>query len=372
MFFKDIIGHQNIKDSLVQQVKDERVAHAYLFSGIEGVGTLPMAFAFAQYLNCLSPVDGDSCGVCSSCVKSAKLIHPDIHYVFPIVRDSNTVISDNYLKEWRNIVLSNPYFSYDKWIGSITSTKKSGVIYSEEANSIFRKLNLKNFEGKHKIMIVWLPERMNVVGANKILKILEEPPHSTVFIFVSENTSTLLPTIMSRLQHISFPAVDGEQIISFLTEKYSCNSDDAQFFARVSKGSVIRAIENVESQDDDTFYFDRFADMMRSCYSRKIFEVMRLIDELAPLSRDRLKEFIDYSINMLRESFIFNFENENIQFLNRKELEFVNRFARFINYDNSQLMVSQLELAYAHINQNVNVRIVLFDMMIKIIPLFKS
>ncbi len=371
MFFKDIIGHQDIKSNLLQLCDEGRVGHAYLFSGIEGVGTFPMALAFAQYLNCLNPANGDSCGVCSSCIKASKLIHPDIHFVFPVVKDTKTVVSDDFIAPWRNMVLESPYFSYDRWISMITDSKKSGVIYSDESASIMKKLNMKNFEGKYKIMIIWLPERMNVEGANKILKILEEPPLSTVFLFVSDNPGILLTTILSRLQRVDFLSIDDADISKFLVAKYHCDVDDAKNIAKISKGSIVSAIEAFETKDESTFYFDSFADMMRTCYSRKIFDVMRLVDDLSPLSRDKLKGFFDYSINMLRESFVFNMNDENLNFLNKAERGFVEKFARFINYENALAMVGELELAYAHIEQNGNAKIILFDMMIKIIPLFK-
>ena len=373
MFFKDIVGQQEIKSHLIRMVEDERVSHAQLFSGLEGVGSLPMALAFSQYLNCLNPTKEDSCGECSSCVKAAKLIHPDIHFVFPVIKEGNsTPLSDNFIANWRSQILKAPYFSLDQWLSQITDTKKTGMIYAEESSAIFRKLSMKNFEGRYKIMIIWLPERMNETGANKLLKLLEEPPQSTVFILVSENPALLLPTILSRTQQLHFPAIKTEDVAACLSEKYHIPNDQVSVAARLARGNFAQALINLNMLEEKSAYFELFADMMRSVYSRKIFELIRWVDEVAPLSRDKQKGYLDYSINMLRESYIFNFQHADLNFLNPHENDFVQKFSRFINLENVAPMVKELELAHAHIEQNGNARMVLFDTMIKIIPLFKA
>lgn len=373
MFFNDIVGQQEIKSHLIRMVAEDRVSHAQLFSGLEGVGALPMAMAFAQYLNCLNPSDEDSCGVCSSCVKASKLIHPDIHFAFPVVKEgSSTPVSDNFIANWRSLVLKTPYFGIDQWMDEITTTKKSGIIYSEESSNIFRKLNMKSFEARYKIMIIWLPERMHETGANKLLKLLEEPPQSTVFLLVSENPALLLPTILSRTQQLHFPAIKTKDITAKLSQVSNLPNDEVEVAARLARGSFVQAMVNLNLSKDKTTHFELFADMMRSAYSRKIFEAIRWVEEVAPLSRDKQKSFLDYSINLLRESFIFNFEQADLNYLNPTENNFVQNFARFITLENVAPMVKELELAYAHIEQNGNARLVLFDTMIKIIPLFKA
>jgi DNA polymerase-3 subunit delta' len=373
MFFRDIVGQQAVKEHLIRMVKDGRVSHAQLFTGGEGVGTLPMAMAFAQYLNCLNPGEHDACGTCSSCVKAAKLIHPDIHFVFPVIKDSSTTpVSDNYLSTWRSIVSETPYFSLDQWLGRLSDAKKTGMIYSEESGNIIRKLSMKNFEGRYKVMIIWLPERMNDAGANKLLKVLEEPPLDTVFIMVSERPASLLATILSRTQQLHFPGIDNKEMAASLMQRYHVSSEQADLAARLARGNFVSAIRNIGAAEDSQGFFDYFADMMRASYSRKIFEVMRWVDAVSPWSRDKLKAFLDYAINMLRESFIFNFQQSELNFLTPQENAFVKKFARFITDQNVGRMVEELELAYAHIDQNGHAKMVLFDTLIKVIPLFKA
>lgn len=373
MLFKDIVGQQGIKSQLIRMVEEERVSHAQLFSGLEGVGSLPMALAYAQYLNCLNPSKDDSCGECSSCIKAAKLIHPDIHFVFPVIKEgNNTPVSDDFIAEWRSQVLETPYFNYDQWLDQITDTKKTGMIYADESSAIFKKLSMKSFEGRYKVMIIWLPERMNETGANKVLKLLEEPPQSTVFILVSENPALLLPTILSRTQQLHFPAIKTDDVVTYLSAKHHFAEEQILVAARLARGNFVQVLSNLNLSEEKSVYFELFADMMRSVYSRKIFEVMRWVEVLAPLSRDKQKGYLDYSINMLRESFIFNFQQADLNFLNPSENDFVQKFSRFINVENVALMVNELELAHAHIEQNGNARMVFFDTMIKIIPLFKA
>ena len=373
MLFKDIIGQQSVKEHLIKSVKDERVSHAYLLTGAEGAGGLAIALAFARYLNCLNPSGHDSCETCSSCVKAAKMIHPDIHFVYPVIKTgSSTPISDDFLAEWRQFTLSNPYFGALQWFSEIGDDKKSGMIYAEESLSIIRKLSLKNFEGKYKIMIIWLPERMNDAGANKLLKILEEPPLNTVFLLVSENPGALLATILSRTQQIIIPPIETKALTEELISKFQLNSDDANALARLSSGNYVKALENIDAAGDKSGFMEMFTQLMRATYSRKIFDIMDWVSIASKLSRDKLKNFLVYSIGMLRDSFLYNYKQPDLVFLNEKEDNFVSKFSPFIDFENVTQMVDELELAYSHIDQNGNANIVLLDMAIKMVDFLKK
>lgn len=373
MFFKDIAGQQPVKEHLIRMVKEGRVSHAQLFAGAEGVGSLGLAVAFARYLNCMQPGETDGCGSCSSCVKISKLAHPDVHFVFPVIKEgSSPTVSDDKINEWRSFFLENHYFSAGQWFEHISGGKKAGMIYADESPVILRKLSLKNFEGRYKIMIIWLPERMNDTGANKLLKILEEPPQNTVFLLVSENPGGLLATILSRTQQISIPPIDTDSLTEALRSRYNVSEAEARVASRLARGNYVQAVENLDMSIDNSGFFDLFTTLMRSTYSRKIFEIMKWVDAAAPLSRDKMKSFFDYATGMLRESYMYNFRQPELVYLTPPEEKFVEKFAAFINENNVEKMVGELQLAYAHIEQNGNARIVLFDMAIKLVTLFKS
>jgi len=374
MLFKEVIGQQSIKEHLVKSVKENKVSHSYLLAGNEGTGGLALAMAFARYLNCLNPSETDSCETCSSCLKARKMIHPDIHFVYPVIKkeSSKPAKSDDFISKWRSFVLSNPYFSSLQWISQIGDEKKSGVIYVEESLSIIKKLNLKNFEGKHKIMIIWLPERMNDAGANKLLKILEEPPASTVFLLVSENPGALLPTIVSRAQLINIPPIKVKTITEELINRFSILPNEANVAARLSNGNFVTALEYLESEGSNNELMDKFTTLMRSTYNIKMFDVEKWVSEMSVLSRDVLKNFFVYSIGMLRDSFLYNFKQPDLVFLSQKETDFVSKFSPFITHNNVIQMVEELELAYDHIEQNGNAKIILFDMAIKFITIIKK
>lgn len=372
MFFKDIAGQQLIKDHLLRSVKEDRISHAQLFAGGEGTGSFLLALAYAQYLNCLNRGEHDACGTCSSCVKASKMVHPDIHFVFPVIKEGSKAVSDDRIKEFREFVLERQYFSAGQWFDRISDGKKSGVIYDDESAVILRKLSMKNFEGRYKIMIIWLPERMNVSGANKLLKILEEPPTSTVFLLVSENPQSLLATILSRTQMLNIPPIETESLVEALKQKYDFSESEINLAARLSKGNYVRAVDYLSSSRDQSVFFEMFTSLMRSTYSRKVFDIMKWVDEVAPLSRDKLKAFIDYATGMLRESYIYNFRKPELVYLSSGEEDFVRKFSPFINDNNIEDMTEELKLAYSHIEQNGNARIVLLDMALKMVMMFKS
>ena len=209
MFFKDIIGQEKAKQRLIREAKEGKIAHAQLFCGREGVGKLPLAIAYARYLSCEHPNEQDACGKCPSCIKYNKLIHPDLHFVFPVIKKKNKdTTSNDYLAEWRELLLETPYFNLNMWLERMNAENQQAQIFVKESDEIIRKLSLKSSQGGYKIMIIWLPEKMNVECSNKLLKILEEPPTQTIFLLVSEEPDTLLATIQSRTQRFNLYGVE--------------------------------------------------------------------------------------------------------------------------------------------------------------------
>lgn len=370
MLFKDIIGQEEAKERLIREAKEGKIAHARLFCGNEGVGKLPLAIAYAQYLSCEHPTDNDSCGVCPNCVKYNKLIHPDLHFVFPVIKKKNKdTISDDYLQEWREILNSSPYFNLNMWLKEISAENQQAQIYVKESDEIIRKLNLKSSQGGYKVMIMWLPEKMNVECSNKLLKLLEEPPTQTIFILISEEPDMLLPTIQSRVQRFNIHAIDKEKIAETLCLNYGLEPNDAKNIAHRCQGNFLKALETIHLNEDNQFYFEEFVSLMRLAYQRKIREIKQWSDNIAAIGRERQKNFLAYIQRMLRESFIYNFHTPDISYLSGEEQKFSSRFSPFINEGNVISIMEELSIAEQHIGQNVNAKMVFFDLALKMIVL---
>lgn len=367
MLFRDILGQENIKSQLVRMASDERVPHALLFSGVRGSGGFQIALALARYLNCTGEKQGDACGTCPSCIKMNKLVHPDVHFVYPIVKkdsDKNPVC-DDVISKWRQFVLDTPYFTLAQWYDFLGS-EKQGMIYGGESQEIIRKLSLKTYEGRYKIMIIWLPEKMNVSGANKLLKILEEPPAHTLFLMVTENTGDILPTILSRTQMIKVPGIDESVLTMQLRSRFGIDEQRSERLAKVSGGSYTLALEAIGLADQQRENLEDFKSLMRICYSRKMPDIIAFSEKMAEKSREGLKAMLDYSIQMVRENFVMNINDPLLVYMMPDEEEFARRFAPFIHEGNAFQMCEELSLAQAHIEQNGNVRIIMLDMMMKL------
>lgn len=370
MLFKDIIGQEEAKERLIREAKEGKIAHARLFCGNEGVGKLPLAIAYAQYISCDHPTDTDSCGVCPNCTKYNKLIHPDLHFVFPIIKKKNKdTTSDDYLQEWREIINSSPYFNLNMWLKEMGAENQQAQIFVKESDEIIRKLNLKSSQGGYKVMIIWLPEKMNVECSNKLLKLLEEPPTQTIFILISEEPDMLLPTIQSRVQRFNIHAINKEKIAENLCLNYGLQAKDAEDIAHRSQGNFLKALETIHLNEDNVFYFEEFVSLMRLAYQRKIREIKQWSDNIAAIGRERQKNFLTYIQRMLRESFIYNFHNPDISYLSDEEQKFSSRFSPFINESNVINIMEELNTAEQHIGQNVNAKMVFFDLALKMIVL---
>jgi DNA polymerase-3 subunit delta' len=374
MFFRDIKGHTKVKESLVKMPAENRVSHAYMFAGPEGSGKLALAVAFAQYLNCESPVNGDSCGECSSCKKYAKLVHPDLHFVFPVVKTAaeKAPVSDTYIAKWREFVLNKKHFNLNQWFSYLDAEKAQGMIYTQESREIINKLNLKTFEGKYKVMIIWLPEKMHLTASNKLLKILEEPPAGTVFILVSDNPDSVISTIVSRTQQIRIPPFSPEDIKEVLIEKYGLDEENALGYARLANGNIVNAEEMVEGSEDLDMFFDNFVSLMRKAYTRSLQDLINWGDEMSRLSREKQKSFFEYCLRLVRENYIMNLKDDELVYLTPKERTFSEKFSPFINDNNVHKIAEEFSLAHSHISQNGNSRIIFMDIILKIIILIKN
>lgn len=375
MLFKDVIGQHKIKNQLISSVRSGRIPHAQLFHGPEGCGSLPLAIAYAQFIACLDPSETDSCGTCASCKKFEKLIHPDLHFAFP-VNTSKTIskdpVSDDYLALWREQINQNPYFRSSQWYNYIGIENKQGLISKNESIAIMRKLNLKSFESDYKFLILWLPEKMNATSANMLLKLIEEPPERTIFLLVSEVPEEVLITISSRTQPVKLSRLNDVEISSALSQHFSLDETLAESASRLANGNYIAALEVMETSEENEFNFERFTTLMRLCYSRNILEINNWVDAMAGAGREKLKSFFGYSLRLIRENFIMNLENEELVYLTIEEKKFSEKFHPYINGRNILAISGEFTAASSDIERNANGKIVLFDMALKIVKQIRN
>ena len=363
MRFADIIGQQQLKRQLVESIERGRISHAQLFSGAAGAGTLPLAMAYAQYLNCQNRHDGDSCGECPSCVKMQQLAHPDLHFVFPVnkqgKKSDEVVLSSDFMDLWREIVSqTGGYFTRQQWNDRLDLGKTlKGMISAREADEIIRRLSFKSFESEYKIMIIWQPESMNEAAANKILKILEEPWEKTIFLLITERGDLLLPTIISRTQEVAVPRLMVEDLIPLA----GCDdSVQAANMARLAAGDVIEMRRIAGGGEDALRHdcFDLFCRLMRLSYNDKHLELMDWADEVATLPREQQRSLLIHSARLLRESYMLHAGLGSISYLWGEEADFCNKFAPFIGNQNVEFILDQIELAMRQVSQNGNSRII--------------
>jgi len=370
MFFRDVIGQEEAKQRLIREAKEGKIAHARLFCGPEGIGKLPLAIAYARYLSCQNPGEDDACGHCPNCMKYNKLAHPDLHFVFPVIKiKSKDTVSDDFLAEWRELIGQTPYFNLNIWLKEMGAENQQAQIYVKESDEIIRKLNLKSSQGGYKIMIIWLPEKMNVECSNKLLKLLEEPPSQTIFLLVSEEPDMLLTTIQSRAQRFNLFGIEEKQIAQKLTQQFGILEKDAIDIAHRCEGNYLKALETIHLNEENQLFFELFVSLMRLSYQRKIREMKQWSETMASMGRERQKQFLQYCQRMIRENFISNFHNPSITYLNEEERNFSSRFAPFVNERNVIGIMDELSEAQRHIEQNVNARMVFFDFSLKMIVL---
>ncbi len=368
MRFKDIIGHNALKRHLAESIDKGRISHAQLFSGTAGVGTLPLAIAYAQYLNCTSRHDGDSCGVCPSCIKMQQLAHPDLHFVFPVnkqgKKSGEVVLSADFMPLWREMVEeSGGYFTRQEWYDRLDLGKTlRGIISAREADEIIRRLQFKSYESEYKITIIWQPETMNDEAANKILKILEEPWDKTLFLLVSERTDLLLPTIISRTQEVAVPRLKNEDLMALAqgSEGSAIDSQQLHNTARLAAGDVIEWRRLTGGGEDAMRKeaFEKFCSLMRLSYNDKHLELMDWADDVAQLSREQQRSMLLHAARLLRESYMLHAGLGQISYLWGEEAKFCQNFAPFIGNQNIEYLISEIESALRQVSQNGNSRII--------------
>ena len=362
MRFADIIGHEALKRHLRESISRGRISHAQLFTGAAGTGALPLAMAYAQYLNCPHRTDEDSCGECPSCRQMEQLAHPDIHFVFPVnkqgKKSGEVVLSADFLPLWRETMASTGgYFTPEQWYDRLDLGKTlRGVISAKEADQIIRRLSFKSFESEYKVMLIWLPETMNDEASNKILKILEEPWEKTVFLLVSERPDLLLPTILSRTQEVAVDRLSVEELMPYGVG----DEQQRRNMARLAAGDLIEMRRMAAGEEDDSRResFDLFCRLMRLSYNDKHLELIDWADEVATLTREQQRSMLRHAARLLRESYMLHAGLSSISYLWGEEAAFCNKFAPFIGNQNIEYLISEIESAMRQVNQNGNARII--------------
>ena len=373
MFFKDIIGQEAVKAHLRQMAQKGIVPHAQLFTERGGAGAFPLALAYARYLNCTERTETDACGHCPSCLKFDALAHPDLHFVFPIVakKEKKKEVCDDYLPEWRTFLKDNSYFGLDQWLDAMDAGNSQALIYSKESDEILRKLSLKIYEAEYRILMVWLPEKLHPTCANKLLKVIEEPPARTVILMVSEQPDLILGTILSRAQRIPLPPIDDAVLAEALKNRFSLLAEDAQQIAHLASGNYLKAVEAISLSEENQFYLEQFKGMMRNSWARNVKGMKTMADLLAGIGRERQKRFLAYCQHLIRENFIYRFQASEMTYMNYEETGFSVKFSPFVNERNVFDIMDQLDLAARHIEQNVNAKMVFFDLSLQLTVLIK-
>ncbi len=378
MYFKDVIGQQEVIERLIKDAQAGTVPHALLFCGPEGVGKLQTAIAFSRYLLCRDKGSAaDSCGTCPACVKMDKLVHPDLHFVFPVINKSKSTgrstVSDDEISTWRETVLEQQYFGFEDWLAAIDADNKQARIFVTESESILGKLSLKSVEGGYKVMIIWHAEKMNAECANSLLKLLEEPPAGTVFILTTDTPELMLETILSRTQRIDFKRIPAELIEQKLTGPgYLLDSDTAAKIAHLSGGSWLKAMNALRVNAESDEFLEYFMQLMRLSYGRRLKDLKIWSDNVAGGGREWQKRFLAYCQRMIRENFICNFHNPELNYMTEQERQFSVRFAPYVNENNIIGLTEVLSDAQRDIEQNVNSKMVFFDLSLKTIMLMKQ
>ena len=380
MQFSDVIGQDEVKRQLCLSVQEGRIPHAQLFTGATGVGKLPLALAYAQYIACPHRTDTDSCGVCPTCTQYRNLQHPDLHFAFPIVKTNDVEVCDDVVSKWREQIIDQPYFDQQDWYKRLGVETKQGVIYDKESSEIIRKLSLKSFDNGYKVMIIWLPEKMNASCANKILKLIEEPPAQTLFLLISEHPEQLLPTIISRTQEIHVPCLSETDIRQALS-RTNLSQTAASYIAHMTNGSLLEAFRAVQQSEDNQQNFNDFVALMRNAWlvgNKKDYNALLQLRQWsnsiadAKVGREKQKNFLQYAQRQIRENYIYNFHVPDMNYQTESEQNFSTKFAPFINDGNVEKIMNELSRAEQQIAQNGNAKIIFFDLCLQMIVLIKK
>lgn len=369
MNFSEVIGQDDVKNRLLTLIESGKMPHSLLLHGTPGCGKMALALALASHL--LGENDANNPKAASVKAMLDRWEHPDLHFSYPVIRPTGTtadhkMISDDFAKEWHVLLKKGPYFDMDAWLEQMNAANQQAIIFASESDNLTRKLNLKSSLGGYKVSIIWLPERMNVECANKLLKLLEEPPHQTIFIMVSEAPERLLETVRSRTQMIQVKRIDTAVLERALVEKRGLDGDTARRVAQIANGSWLDAIRMLNADSEAKQFFNDFVGVMRASYRRDIREMKAWSERVATYGREKQKRMLLYFHRMFRENFMYNFKQDSLIHFTQDEEQFAQKFAPFINERNIVELYELVELNIRDLSQNANPKIVFFDFTLRV------
>lgn len=367
MQFAQLIGQEDLRESLTETVRSGRIPHAQLFLGPNGSGKLALAMAYAQYVLCTNKGENDSCGECNACRKAQKMVHPDIHYSYPAV--GSKVVSTDFLDQWRSAIGENPYLNVNQWLQLIGAENKQGNINKNECLQIIKKLSLKTFEGDYKILILWLPEYLAKEG-NRLLKLIEEPPEQTLFILVAEDQEKILQTILSRCQLVKVPRLSDEEVMDGLRQKGVADESQLTQMVHIADGNFNEALSLMEQQENDNAVL--LLDWLRKCYKGHGVELVKWTESLAKIGRENQKQFLRYGLHFLREFLVLKMTGQSAVRLQEKELSSAERMLKIMDFNQVEAIVKLFDHCYYAVERNANPKILFLDTSIKINKILRS
>ena len=376
MKFSEVIGQEEVQERLLQMTREGRLPHAIMLCGPQGVGKKALAVSFACYLLERRPdsPDGPENPEQPESPMLQNLQHPDLHFTYPTIKlpsmgSDHKPVSEDFAHEWHDLIMQGPYFTMDEWMTAMGGENQQAIITAGESDSLVRKLSLKSSQGGYKVSVIWLPERMNIECANKLLKLIEEPPQQTVFIMCCEEPDRLLETIRSRVQRIDVKKLPADTICQALQERRGVSEEAARRISRLADGSWLKALEELQTGTENEQFLDLFISLMRLAYQRRVRDLRRWSETMAAFGREKQKRFLSYFLHMVRENFMYNFGQQELCYMTQAEEDFARNFARFVNEGNI-LPISELATrALRDIGQNANAKIVFFDFALKMIVL---
>ena len=369
MLFNQIIGQKHIKNHLQVSAENGRIPHAQLFVGKEGSGTLPMAIAYAQFLLCHSSESAEACNL-----KCEKLQHPDLHFSFPVTTNDAVKkhpVSNLFLEDWREFIKEQPYGSLFNWLQHIGVENKQGNIGVDEAETVVKRLQLKSYEGGFKVMLIWMAEKMNIAAANKLLKLIEEPPNKTVFILITENEEQIINTIKSRCQALHFPVLSEQDIATALIERERCSESEAATIAQQAEGNYNKAVQLLNNDGADLVFEEWFVTWIRTAFKAKgnasvVQQLIEWSETIAKSGRETQKRFLEYCLQFFRQALLLNYKSDDLVFMETQTGFDLSKFAPFVHGGNILDIEKELNDAMYHIERNGNAKIILLDLSMKL------
>lgn len=372
MRFADIPGHNYEKNRLRSLVDEGRMPHALILQGPSGIGKFMLAHALAQYIHCTNRTpDGDSCGKCQACRQHADMNHIDTFFSFPVLKKDGPTLSRDFSKEWKEFIEKTPFMDFEQWLSKLGNTNGQPVIYKEEAAELINRLNRMPRQSKYKIVLMWLPERMNETASNKLLKLIEEPAEDTLFIMTSDNPAAILPTIYSRTQRLEVKPYGEDELADILISRFKIDPAEATLAASLGEGSVSEAVRTGGSDRTRKLFLELFMSLMRNAYTRRVAVLRGWADDVAKLKREGSMRFYEYCARLVRENFILNIGDNRLIGMTAEEQEFSRRFSPFINVYNVEDIFRILTDARNDTASNGNAKIIAFDLAVKMILLIK-